>query len=216
MTTAASVHDPSWLKSPWGVSVCIHGLAALLIGGVTFWPTPRTELVDFEVYEQPRVGAPAPLRIQKPIEKPKEPERRAVFGQSRKTVTDEASDVGTKAGNTVAKEMDDQKLREDDADSLPVPTDEYLVSAMPVLLREYRIPYPEEAKKAGVQGAVVMDILVDAEGKVRQAVLISGPGYGLNEAALAAVKGFEFKPARVQDRAVAVKIRYAYRFVLER
>jgi len=207
-----------WLKSPWGISTAIHFAVALAVGVAAFWPKSRTELVDFEVYVQPKVAGTAPLQIRKPIEKPKEPEKRAVFGQSRTAMTDDARTDGmtAKAGNTVAKEEDDETLRVDDADSLPIPADEYLVSAMPELLREYRIPYPAEAKQAGIQGAVVMDILVDSSGQVRQAVLISGPGYGLDEAALAAVKSFEFKPARVQERPVAVKIRYAYRFVLER
>lgn len=207
---------PAW-KKPWAVSGAIHAAVSLALAFV-LWPKSQTKLVDFEVYEQPKVAATAPLQIQKPIEKPKEPEKRAVFGLSRKAITDSTQVGGAdvKTGNTVAKEEDNEKLNADDADSLPVPTDEYLVSAMPELTREYRIPYPAEAKKAGVQGAVVMDILVDANGKVRQASLISGPGYGLNEAALEAVKSFEFKPARVQEKPVAVKIRYSYRFVLER
>ncbi|RYZ73549.1 MAG: energy transducer TonB, partial [Proteobacteria bacterium] len=53
-------------------------------------------------------------------------------------------------------------------------------------------------------------------GKVRQANLVSGPGYGMNEAALQAIGSFEFEPAQVGEQAVAVRIRYSYRFVLER
>jgi protein TonB len=86
---------------------------------------------------------------------------------------------------------------------------------MPKLKSEVRIPYPEEAKKASVEGPVVMDLLIDADGKVRKVDLIKGPGYGLNEAAVAALKGFEFIPARMSDHSVAVKIRYTYRFILE-
>ena len=61
-----------------------------------------------------------------------------------------------------------------------------------------------------------MDILIDATGHVRDAKLLQGPDESLNQAALAAVRGFVFKPAMVQDKPVAVRIRYAYRFVLER
>jgi protein TonB len=87
---------------------------------------------------------------------------------------------------------------------------------MPVLEADFRIPYPPEAKKAKVQGRVLMKLLIDAEGKVRRAVLISGPGYGLDEAAVGAMKNFRFRPARVQDKPVAVEIQFAYNFVLER
>jgi protein TonB len=61
----------------------------------------------------------------------------------------------------------------------------------------------------------VMDILVDGAGTVREAKLVNGPGAGLDEAALEAVKRFRFKPAEVDGKPVAVRIRYAYRFVLE-
>lgn len=100
-------------------------------------------------------------------------------------------------------------------EGLPTATDEFLVSRMPVLVSEARISYPAQAKAAGVEGAVVMDLLIDAQGKVRQVTLLKGPGRGLNEAAMEAIKRFEFKPALVQDKPVAVKIRYTYRFILE-
>ncbi len=208
---------PLW-KKPWGVSLGIHLGAVLLIGLSLFdWKTDST--VDFEVYEVPKVATQAPISLMKPPPpKPVAPEKRAVFGASRNTIRDDsaASGVSVKGGNTVAKTPDDEKLRDDDADSIPIPVEEYLVSAMPVLETEFRIPYPPEAQKASVQGRVVMDLLVDSRGAVREATLIQGPGYGLNEAALNAVKNFRFKPARVQDQAVAVRIRYAYQFVLER
>lgn len=100
-------------------------------------------------------------------------------------------------------------------EGLPTATDEFLVSRMPVLVSEARIAYPAMAKAAGAEGAVVMDLLIDSQGKVRQVTLLKGPGRGLNEAAMEAIKKFEFKPAFVQDKPVAVKIRYTYRFILE-
>ena len=115
----------------------------------------------------------------------------------------------------MAKEQDNLKLDPNDLDSLPIPADDFLVSSMPQLMSEIRIQYPDEAKKAGIEGPVVMDLLIDAQGSVRQVSLIKGPGFGLNEAALAAIKDFKFRPAKIKDQAVAVKIRYTYRFVLE-
>lgn len=145
------------------------------------------------------------------------PDTRKVFGVSRKSITsdDAATSTEVKQGNTVAKEFDDEKLKDDDQD-LPIPADELMVTAMPKLQSEVRIPYPPEAKAKGIQGAVVMDILIDAQGQVREVKLIQGPGAGLNEAALEAVKQFKFIPARIEAQVVAVRIRYAYRFVLEK
>lgn len=188
----------------------------LAAAALTFALGQRTkQLIDFEVIQFPQTAAPT-LSVDKPIEKPKEAEqKRKVFGVSRRAIEDE-SGTAIKAGNTVATEPDNKVLQDDDADALPIPTDEYLVSSMPVLLSEVRLPYPAEAKAKGIEGPVVMDILIDGEGKVRDAKLVSGPGGGLNEAALNAIRNFRFKPAQASGQAVAVRIRYTYRFVLER
>jgi protein TonB len=155
-------------------------------------------------------------RAPAPVPKPKI-QPRQVFGASRKSLTSDDPRVGVdiKAGNTVAKAPDDLKLRPDDADSLPIPTEEYLVSQMPVLIGDFRVPYPPAAKKAGVSGGVILELLIDQAGSVRQATVLDGPGFGLNEAALEAARKLKFKPARIEQQSVAVKIRYAYRFVLD-
>jgi TonB family protein len=61
-----------------------------------------------------------------------------------------------------------------------------------------------------------MNLLIDESGKVRDVSLIEGPQTDLNAAAMAAAKGFQFTPALIQKKPVAVRIRYTYRFVLER
>jgi periplasmic protein TonB len=210
------------LRHPLVQSILIHVGIAVAFSIGFFRPTSEKKIVHFEVYEAPKV-VPKTLNLEppkmdtaKPVPPP--PETKKVFGVSRKAITTTSTDAGTaevKAGNTVAKEVDDLKLDPNDADSLPIPADEFLVTSMPVLVSEVRIPYPEEAKKAGIEGPVIMELLIDAAGKVRQVSLIKGPGFGLNEAALEAIKNFQFRPAQIKDQAVAVKIRYTYRFVLE-
>lgn len=176
------------------------------------------ETIDFSVIDAP-MQAPSPLRAITPARvqpKPKAPPR-AVFGAAKNSVlSQEAQDLTTKLGNTVAKEQDDKQLKADDPDSIPIPVEDYLVSSMPVLVSSFRLPYPPEASKRGIQGAVVFDLIIDDQGFVREAVLIEGPGAGLNEAAAAGIKKFRFKPATVENKTVAVKIRYAYRFILEK
>ncbi|MGZ3723965.1 MAG: TonB family protein, partial [Bdellovibrionales bacterium] len=138
---------------------------------------------------------------------------RQIFGVSRKAVTAE-NGLDTKQGNTLAKAPDNEKLLPSDADSIPIPTEDYLVTSMPQLEREVVIPYPPEVKKRGVQGAVIMDLIIDSGGRVRKADLVNGPDPELNAAAVNAALGFKFKPAMIQDKPVAVKIRYAYKFVI--
>lgn len=196
------------------ISSGLHGVLFLLAVLIAITPKFKKEEVEITIIENPAASQAAVLPT-RPIEPKKESaQKRGVFGASRKSITSDAGE-DVKAGNTVAKEVDNKKLTAADADSLPIPADEFLVSEMPRLEAEVRIPYPPQAREKRVQGAVVMDILIDSEGKVRQATLVSGPGAGLNEAALEAVKSFRFKPARIQAQSVAVKIRYSYRFVLE-
>ena len=188
---------------------------------------PQKEIVPITVYDQPVIAA-NPIRAldlkPKPTPKPKaKVKARKVFGVSKKAIrsqpeltTPKEPAVNVKAGNTTAIAPDDKILREDDAQSLPIPTADYLVSRMPVLLKELKIPYPPNSKRDGVEGPVVMDLLVDTEGSVRQVELVTGPNEELNGAAVEAAKALKFKPARVEDQPVAVRIRYVYRFVLER
>ena len=219
---AAAANTSSFLRQPLTISLGLHGFALLVFGLLAFKPNfslPRR--VEVEVLEFPKL-APTSMQLNQPPReqvKPKAEEpKRAVFGVSRNAMTapESATDaVQVKQGNTVAKTQDDLKLDKADADQLPIPTDDFLVSSMPRLNAEVRIPYPELAKKSGIEGPVVMDLLIDALGIVRQVTLIKGPGYGLNEAAIAAAQQFKFTPGRVADKAVAVRIRYTYRFVLE-
>jgi periplasmic protein TonB len=179
-----------------------------------------SQVIDLSVIEVPNATLKAKLQTAPPKEKPKPvaPARRAVFGVSKQSLNLASADPNSaevKAGNTTAKAQDQEKLKADDPDALPIPVEEYLVSQMPRLISETRIPYPPVAKKKGIQGPVVMDLLIDASGKVRESTLITGPSEDLNQAALAAIKNFVFEPAKIDGGAVAVKIRYSYRFVLE-
>lgn len=94
-------------------------------------------------------------------------------------------------------------------------SEEYEVSEMPVLVSEIKVPYPAASKSKGIQGRVLIDLIIDSSGIVRKATLISGPADDLNQAALTAVKSFRFRSAKKDGKDVAVKIRYAYRFILE-
>lgn len=89
------------------------------------------------------------------------------------------------------------------------------LTELPKVTKEVKATYPSEAKKAHVEGAVILDIIIDNQGMVRDVQVVSGPGHGLNESAAEALKKFEFKPGYKGLNAVAVKIRYTYRFKLD-
>ena len=91
----------------------------------------------------------------------------------------------------------------------------YQVAEIPELLSDFKAEYPPQAKKDGIEGEVVMLLTIDQFGKVAVVKKISGPGHGLDEAALDAAKKFKFKPASFHGEAVATEIRYTYSFEIE-
>jgi periplasmic protein TonB len=117
-------------------------------------------------------------------------------------------------GNTLSKASDSEVLKDSDADSLPSPVEEYLVSEMPSVLSEVRPQYPKEAREKQIEGSVVMDVLIDALGKVREVKIIEGLVV-FRSGAVEAMKKFRFKPAVIDGKPVAVRIRYSLKFELE-
>ncbi len=75
--------------------------------------------------------------------------------------------------------------------------------------------YTEEAKAAGVEGTVVLDIIVGEDGKVRDISVAQGLPNGLTEAAIKALKQCQFSPGERDGKPVPVKVRgFKIRFVL--
>lgn len=74
--------------------------------------------------------------------------------------------------------------------------------------------YPASAEAAGVESSVPVELVIDARGAVQSAVGLGHVGYGLDQAALAAVRGYRFAPARRNGAPVAVRMRWVVRFEL--
>lgn len=206
--------------TPLRLSLSLHAavVLAFAVPAAWLWLTapPRFEEVPIEFREVVK-SRPDAVPTIRSSETARTAPGKAVFGASRHALRSAAAEApAAKTGNTVAKEEDDEKLSESDPDALPSPVEDYLVERMPEVLADVRVPYPADAKASGIQGAVTLELLVDATGAVRQAKVLDGPGHGLNEAALEASKKFRFRPATANGgKAVPVKVRYAYRFVLE-
>lgn len=65
--------------------------------------------------------------------------------------------------------------------------------------------YPPIAIEARQEGKVIIEFTIGKDGIVRDAIVLSGlPGTGLDEAALAAVRGTPFSPAYQRDKPVEV------------
>lgn len=85
----------------------------------------------------------------------------------------------------------------------------------PRQLGECKVEYPPEAKKNEIEGSVRLKLTVDETGVVTDVVVITGPGYGLNEAARDRMKRCRFSPAKKHGEAVGYSFSYAYTFILD-
>ena len=78
-----------------------------------------------------------------------------------------------------------------------------------------KIRYPEIAKKAGVEGRVFLQFVVDEQGNVHDPVVTRGIGAGCDEEAIRAIMGAKFKPGKQRGKAVKVKMSLPITFRLK-
>lgn len=74
----------------------------------------------------------------------------------------------------------------------------------PVLLSKAEPLYSEEARKAGIQGVVILYIEVGANGQVQNPKVVKSLGHGLDDQAIEAVKQWKFQPGEKDGAPVAV------------
>jgi protein TonB len=84
----------------------------------------------------------------------------------------------------------------------------------PRVLREVKAGYSEEARRANLEGEVVLEIVVRRDGSVSDVRLLAGLPHGLNERAIAAVRQWRFAPATRLGQAVDVIVEVAVEFKL--
>ena len=77
--------------------------------------------------------------------------------------------------------------------------------------------YPDSLKKQGKEGRVIIELVVDADGKVLSAKVKSSSGYkAMDDAALKAAQKTKFKPANRGGKNVKAKVLYPISFKLNR
>jgi len=84
----------------------------------------------------------------------------------------------------------------------------------PGLLREVKPDYTEDARRLGIRGDVVMEIVVKRDGRVGDVRVLQGLGHGLDERAIAAVRQWTFSPATRRGAPVDVLVEVAMEFKL--
>lgn len=99
----------------------------------------------------------------------------------------------------------DVVMTAESVDSLPVPT------------RRGAVPYPAGARSRGITGHVTLQLQIDARGQVTHAEVTAAEPPGVfDDAALRAVRAWQFQPALYQGAPVAIRVEQTLRFDLER
>ena len=90
----------------------------------------------------------------------------------------------------------------------------------PVVIPSTRVHpnYPEIARKARLDGSVLLLIVIDKDGRVGEIEVIASPDarFGFDLAAIDAVKRWRYRPARLGGRPVAVQATVRVEFTLAR
>lgn len=168
-----------------------------------------------EVPPPPKEEAPPPPNDTPPPETPQKPVP-IVVGISMSSTT-AAGGFAVQVGNTTYGKTSDKITDPNDVKAYSAP--KYAppggADTEPVLMGEEKIPYPDEAKKNEIEGSVRLKVTLDETGHVTNVAVISGPGYGLNEAARDAMRKFRFKPATKGGESVGYTFVYTYTFLLD-
>ncbi len=90
------------------------------------------------------------------------------------------------------------------------------VNEFPTIVTRVNPVYPEDAKRKGIEGTVLIKVLVSKDGTVKQAVATEGKdrNESLEQAAIDAVKQFTFTPALIKKQPVEIWVSIPFKFKL--
>jgi protein TonB len=189
-------------------------------------PPPPEPIPPPPVPDPPRVKAKptprvAPAAPTPPVESPAtpldststtaDPNAKPKFGVSMSS-TSTAGKTEVPVGNTSKPTPGTQTPGE--AKPLP-PAAAHEVTKMPLPQGRCAGKYTEAARAAGIEGVVVLDVIVDENGTTRDISVVDGLEHGLTEAAIAALRACRFTPGERSGQRVPVRVRgFKIRFLL--
>ena len=89
--------------------------------------------------------------------------------------------------------------------------------SLPVLLTEVKPNYTQEAKDARIQGTVLLECVVESDGRVGEVKVTRSLDavLGLDQEAITAAKQWRFKPGEKDGKPVAVRVHIEIAFTLK-
>ncbi|HJX55050.1 MAG TPA: TonB family protein [Polyangia bacterium] len=138
-----------------------------------------------------------------------------VFGISMESTSSAGTGPALPVGNTLQTKPGRTKTAPSEVKPLAAPAQAYEVTKMPVPIGDCRGNYyTEEAKQAGVEGTVILKVLVGEDGRVRDVKIVQGLPHGLTEAAVRAIKACRYTIGEKDGKPVPVWVPGRIRFVL--
>jgi protein TonB len=84
--------------------------------------------------------------------------------------------------------------------------------SQPVVIYQVDPEFSEEARKAKFMGVVLVNLIVDTQGRPQNVHILRGVGMGLDENAIKAVQQYRFKPAMENGKPVPVELNVEVNF----
>lgn len=200
-----------------GVSVAVHVVGMGGMSQLAPAMDPFMDPIEVELQEQEPPPDPPPPPPPEPEPEPApEPEPVEEVADLRDIQADEIRDVFGVSPDSVAEDgafearVGTTLMKEPEPEFVPLP----LVSSLPSFKSKVEPEYPEEARRAGIEGLVILEVGIDQGGRVFDVTVIQAAGHGFDEAAVAAMKQSIFHPARRGSEPVAVRLRIPVRFTL--
>lgn len=220
--------------------VYIMSLGLHVVGGAALGAIERPPVKEVEVIEMTTVELPKPPKPPPPPDPPPEveqepeaptppPPAQAPAAPAEPAAPTAAPDFGLmlgaadgpggiavgpatpKAANNAPARQEVRKLVPTKVEPPEGCTGE---NTKPKALSMPRPAYTDEARAAGVEGKVRVELTVEPSGAVAGVRVLEGLGHGLDEAAIEAVKGASFNPATSCGKPVAATFTVAIRFAL--
>lgn len=85
----------------------------------------------------------------------------------------------------------------------------------PVRINYVAPQYTEMARRIRLEGIVILQTVIGADGRVEDVKVLKGMNFGITESAVAAVKQWTYKPATVNGKPVAVYLNLTVNFTLQ-
>ncbi len=196
---------PFWLQVALSISLLFFIVIFLFVKGLKIQAYEKKVENVIQVEEMPELQ-----EIEEPPPPPPKPKVQVEVAEAGEGEEEET------------EEVDIEPTTEFDEFEVPPPpkTEEtfqfYEVSEPPKLVSYVQPEYPEMARKAGIEGRVIVQVIVDENGNVvpGSARIIMSTNEIFNQAAIAAAYKCKFKPGKMGDRNVRVYMNIPFTFKL--